>query len=153
MDLLEDARRLQDELVELRRALHREPEIGLDLPRTQARVLAALDGLPLTITPGPPGLSSVVAVLRGGAGTGRSVLLRSDMDALPIGEETELEFAATHGAMHGCGHDLRAGILVGAAPPLSGQQDALGGDVNVMFHPGEEGCDGARLMVEAGVLE
>src|SRR3954447_26642600 len=98
MDLLEDARRLQDELVELRRALHREPEIGLDLPRTQERVLAELHGLPLTVMTGAPGLSSVVAVLRGGASSGRSVLLRGDMDALPVAEETGLDFAATNGA-------------------------------------------------------
>ncbi len=153
MDLLEDARAMQDDLVQLRRTLHREPEIGLELPRTQERVLAALDGLPLTITTGAPGLSSVVGVLRGGASTGRSVLLRSDMDGLPVTEETGLEFAATNGAMHACGHDLHTAILVGAARLLSAHREALAGDVIFMFQPGEEGYDGARHMVEAGVLD
>ncbi len=153
MDLLDDARSLQDDLVQLRRALHHEPEIGLELPRTQERVLAALDGLPLTVTTGAPGLSSVVGVLRGGRSTGRSVLLRSDMDALPVNEETGLDFAATNGAMHACGHDLHTTILVGAARLLSAHRDELAGDVIFMFQPGEEGYDGARHMVEAGVLD
>jgi amidohydrolase len=153
MDLLTDARGLQDDLVRLRRELHRDPEIGLELPRTQERVLAELDGLPLTVTTGAPGLSSVVAVLRGGASTGRSVLLRSDMDALPVGEETGLDFAATNGAMHACGHDLHTAILVGAARLLSAHRESLAGDVIFMFQPGEEGFDGARHMVEAGVLD
>jgi hippurate hydrolase len=153
MDLLDDARAMQDDLVRLRRELHREPEIGLQLPRTQERVLAALDGLPLTIMTGAPGLSSVVAVLRGGASTGRTVLLRSDMDGLPVAEQTGLEFASTNGAMHACGHDLHTAILVGAARLLSAHREALAGDVIFMFQPGEEGFDGARHMVEAGVLD
>ena len=144
---------MQDDLVQLRRALHREPEIGLDLPRTQERVLAALDGLPLEVTSGAPGLTSVVGVLRGGASDGRSVLLRSDMDALPVAEQTGLDFASTNGAMHACGHDLHTAILVGAARLLSAHRETLRGDVIFMFQPGEEGFDGARHMVEAGVLE
>lgn len=153
MDLLDDARALQGDLVQLRRALHQEPEIGLELPRTQERVLHALDGLPLTVTTGGPGLSSVTAVLRGGRSTGRCVLLRSDMDALPVTEETGLDFAAGNGAMHACGHDLHTAILVGAARLLSAHRDELAGDVIFMFQPGEEGYDGARHMVEAGVLD
>jgi hippurate hydrolase len=144
---------MQDDLVQLRRELHLQPEIGLELPRTQERVLAALDGLPLTITNGAPGLSSVVAVLRGGASTGQSVLLRSDMDGLPVVEQTGLEFASTNGAMHACGHDLHTTILVGAARLLSARRAELAGDVIFMFQPGEEGFDGARHMVEAGVLD
>jgi hippurate hydrolase len=153
LDFLADARTIQDDLVRLRRDLHREPETGLNLPRTQERVLAALDGLPLTITTGGEGLSSVVAVLRGGASTGRSVLLRGDMDGLPVTEETGLEFAAANGAMHACGHDLHTAILVGAARLLCASRDRLAGDVIFMFQPGEEGFDGARHMVEAGVLD
>jgi hippurate hydrolase len=153
MDLLDDARAQQDDLVALRRALHQDPEIGLELPRTQERVLAALDGLPLEITTGAPGLSSVVAVLRGGRTSGRSVLLRGDMDALPVGEETGLDFAATNGAMHACGHDLHTAMLVGAARLLSTHRETLAGDVLFMFQPGEEGYDGARHMIEAGLLD
>jgi amidohydrolase len=153
MDLLDDARAMQDDLVRLRRDLHREPEIGLELPRTQERVLAALDGLPLTVTPGPSGLTSVVAVLRGGRSTGRSVLLRADLDALPVDEQTGLDFAATSAAMHACGHDLHTAMLVGAARLLSAHRDELTGDVIFMFQPGEEGYDGAGRMIDAGVLD
>jgi amidohydrolase len=153
MELLDDARAQQDDLVALRRALHADPEIGLELPRTQEKVLAALDGLPVEVTPGSPGLSSIVGVLRGGRSGGRSVLLRADMDALPVVEETGLDFAATNGAMHACGHDLHTSMLVGAARLLSAHRDELGGDVIFMFQPGEEGYDGARHMVEAGVLD
>ncbi|MDT4928000.1 MAG: hypothetical protein QOF92_867 [Pseudonocardiales bacterium] len=153
MDLLSDARAQQEDLVELRRALHRKPEIGLDLPRTQERVLSALDGLPLEITVGPTGLTSVVAVLRGGRSTGRTVLLRADMDALPVVEETGLDFAADNGAMHACGHDLHTTMLIGAARLLDAHRADLGGDVVFMFQPGEEGYDGARHMIDAGVLD
>lgn len=153
MELLEEARAQQDELVALRRALHADPEIGLTLPRTQEKVLAALDGLPVEVTTGTSELSSVVGVLRGGKSRGRNVLLRADMDALPVAEETGLDFAATNGAMHACGHDLHTSMLVGAARLLSEHRDELGGDVIFMFQPGEEGYDGARHMVEAGVLD
>lgn len=153
MDLLTDARAQNGELVALRRALHREPELGLDLPRTQERVLAELAGLPLEITLGPDGLSSVVAVLRGGRTQGRSVLLRADMDALPVIEQTGLDFAATNGAMHACGHDLHTTMLVGAARLLSAHRDELAGDVVFMFQPGEEGFDGAGHMIANGVLD
>ena len=153
MDLLGDARAMHDDLIELRRALHRDPELGLELPRTQERVLAALDGLPLEITTGPPGLSSVVGVLRGGRSTGRSVLLRADMDGLPVAERTGLDFAAETGTMHACGHDLHTSMLVGAARLLSAQREQLDGDVVLMFQPGEEGFDGAGHMIADGVLD
>src|SRR3954447_6287902 len=153
MDLLADARASQQDLVRLRRALHQDPEIGLELPRTQEKVLAALDGLPLEVTPGPAGLGSVVAVLRGGRSDGRSVLLRGDMDALPVSEETGLPFASTNGAMHACGHDLHTAALVGAARVLAARRDDLAGDVIFIFQPGEEGYDGAAHMIEAGVLD
>ena len=153
MTVLEDARELHAELVQLRRTLHREPEVGLALPRTQERVLAALDGLPLEISTGSS-LSSVVAVLRGtGAGARRVALLRGDMDALPVAERTGVDFAATGDTMHACGHDLHTAMLVGAAKALSSQRDRLAGDVVFMFQPGEEGYDGARHMVDEGVLD
>ena len=97
-----DATALQDDLVQLRRTLHASPEIGLDLPRTQEQVLTALQGLPLEVSTGTD-TTSVVAVLRGGAGPADdppTVLLRGDMDALPVTEETGEEFASANGAMH-----------------------------------------------------
>jgi amidohydrolase len=150
--LHEDAAELAGDLRELRRALHREPEIGLDLPRTQEKVLAALDGLPLEVITGR-GLSSVTAVLRGGR-PGPVVLLRGDMDALPVTERTGEPFSSTvDGVMHACGHDLHTTMLAGAARLLSARQADLPGTVVFMFQPGEEGEHGARIMIEEGVLD
>ncbi|GAA3285568.1 amidohydrolase [Dactylosporangium vinaceum] len=143
--------RLGEQLIDLRRRLHREPEIGLDLPRTQARVLEALAGLPLEVSTGR-GLSSVTAVLRG-ARPGPVVLLRGDMDALPVTELADVPYASqVPGVMHACGHDLHTAGLVGAAHLLAGRREDLAGDVVFMFQPGEEGYDGAGLMIEEGVL-
>ncbi len=150
--LRQDAHAMQDELVQLRRALHRRPEVGLQLPRTQESVLAALDGLGLEVTTGRD-LSSVTAVLRGGR-PGSAVLLRGDMDALPVQEETGLDFASeVDGVMHACGHDLHTAMLVGAARLLAAHRESLAGDVVFMFQPGEEGWDGAGYMLREGVLD
>jgi amidohydrolase len=148
----DDAVAIATELTKLRRAIHAEPEIGLDLPRTQRKVLDALDGLPLEITLGES-LSSVTAVLRGGR-PGKTVLLRGDMDALPVTERTGLSYASMiDGAMHACRHDLHTAMLAGAARLLSARQQELAGNVIFMFQPGEEGPGGARIMVEEGVLD
>ena len=140
------------DLTELRRAIHAEPEIGLDLPRTQRKVLDALDGLPLEISLGS-GLSSITAVLRGGK-PGKTVLLRGDMDALPVTERSGVPYASKiDGAMHACGHDLHTAMLAGAARLLSARQEELAGNVIFMFQPGEEGPGGARIMVSEGLLD
>jgi hippurate hydrolase len=143
-----------DELVTLRRRLHQVPEVGLDLPRTQAIVLEALTGLDLEISTGDA-LSSVVAVLRGRATDAgdRVVLLRGDMDALPVVEASGEPFAATGETMHACGHDLHTAGLAGAARLLSERRSELRGDVVFMFQPGEEGSDGAGAMIAEGVLD
>jgi amidohydrolase len=154
MSLQSDAHAIQDELAALRRELHRIPEIGLHLPRTQQTVLSALDGLPLEISTGTA-LSSVTAVLRGGAAPdGPVVVLRGDMDALPVVERSGEEFTSKNaGAMHACGHDLHTAGLVGAARLLSARRAELPGDVVFMFQPGEEGFDGAGHMIAEGVLD
>ena len=152
MSLRADAAAIQDELALLRRELHQIPEIGLELPLTQRRVLAELEGLPLEIGTGT-GLSSVVAVLRGGR-PGPAVLLRGDMDALPVTERTGESFSSRHaGVMHACGHDLHTAGLVGAARLLAARRSELAGDVVFMFQPGEEGFDGAGQMISEGVLD
>jgi len=162
MPLREDAATIAGELAELRHAIHREPEIGLDLPLTQEKVLAALAGLPLEVNTGRK-LSSVTAVLRGGAGGGAdgtgdgrrpAVLLRGDMDALPVTEATGLPYASRFGGvMHACGHDLHTAMLAGAARLLSERRPELAGDVIFMFQPGEEGYAGADKMIGEGVLD
>lgn len=149
---LELATEIGPDLVALRRALHQVPEIGLDLPLTQQLVLEALDGLDLEITLGQ-GLSSVTAVLRG-AGDGPAVLLRGDMDALPVTELVDIPYVSRHpGVMHACGHDLHVAALVGAARILHTMRAELAGDVVLMFQPGEEGPGGAAPMIEEGLLD
>jgi hippurate hydrolase len=151
LSFVEPARALLPELVALRRALHREPEVGLMLPKTQAAVVSALEGLGLELTFGSR-TTSVVAVLRG-AQPGPTVLLRGDMDALPIEEKTDLDFRSENGNMHSCGHDLHTAGLVGAAKLLASHRDDLHGDVLFMFQPGEESLGGAKIMLEEGLLE
>ncbi|WP_328999881.1 M20 family metallopeptidase [Kribbella sp. NBC_00709] len=143
----------RDEIVALRRALHQVPEFDLDLPKSQQLILDALAGLPLEITLGKE-LSSVTAVLRGGGGPGPVVLLRGDMDALPVTERTDVPYVSQHpGMMHACGHDLHVAGLVGAAKVLSAMQAELPGDVVFMFQPGEETSGGAPIMIREGVLD
>jgi len=150
--LLDEAKALQDQTVALRRELHRHPEEGLELPLTQAAILKALDGLPLEITLGKA-TTSVTAVLRG-AKPGPAILLRGDMDALPLQEDTGLEFASeTDGTMHACGHDTHVAMLASAAKLLSAHVEELAGSVVFMFQPGEEGYHGARHMIHEGVLD
>jgi amidohydrolase len=154
--LRDDARELEGDMARLRHQLHRRPEIGLELPETQQAVVAALEGLPLEVSTGES-CTSVTAVLRGTApvaGPPPAVLLRGDMDALPVQEGSGVEFASmVDGAMHACGHDLHTAMLVGAARLLSAHRDTLPGDVVFMFQPGEEGWDGAGRMLAEGVLD
>jgi len=153
MSTVELAERFRDEIIALRRALHQVPEFDLELPKTQRLVLDALEGLPLEITLGKE-LSSVTAVLRGGGGPGPVVLLRGDMDALPVTERVDVPFVSQHpGMMHACGHDLHVAGLVGAAKVLSALQAVLPGDVVFMFQPGEETSGGAPIMIREGVLD
>jgi amidohydrolase len=151
-ELLDQARGFSDSIVSLRRAIHAEPELGLQTPKTRDKVRAALAHLPLTWREGPS-TTGAVATLKGGAGPGRRVLLRGDMDALPMTEETGLPFASTvRGAMHACGHDTHTAMLAGAAELLCARAGQLAGEVQFMFQPGEEGFHGARFMLEDGLL-
>jgi hippurate hydrolase len=139
-------------MIALRRAIHADPEIGLQCTRTSAKLKASLDGLPLEIR-NSTSTSGFVAILRGSR-PGRTVLLRGDMDALPIHEETGLDFASlTPGHMHACGHDTHSAMLSAAARILSAQQASLEGTIVFMFQPGEEGFHGARFMIEDGLLD
>jgi amidohydrolase len=151
-DLLTAARADADRTVDLRRRLHRHPEIGLHLPNTQALVLEALADLPIEVSTGASS-SSVVGVLRG-ARPGPTYLLRADMDALPLQEDTGLPFASeVPGVMHACGHDTHVAMLLGAARLLGERRDALAGQVVLMVQPGEEGYHGARFMLDEGLLD
>ncbi|MCV2489947.1 M20 family metallopeptidase [Geodermatophilus sp. YIM 151500] len=150
-DLLAAAYSDADRTIDLRRRLHRHPEIGLHLPRTQATVLEAFEDLPVEVRTGRT-TTSVVGVLRG-ARPGPTYLLRADMDALPVHEDTGLPFASeVPGAMHACGHDTHVAMLLGAARLLAERRDELTGQVLFMVQPGEEGFHGARFMLEEGLL-
>ena len=151
--LIEAAEAAADAIIALRRAIHAEPELGLMTPKTSAKVRAALAHLPLEWREGPS-TSGMVAVLKGGGGPGRRVLLRGDMDALPMPEETGLDFAsAIPGAMHACGHDAHTAMLAGAAELLCARAASLQGEVQFMFQPGEEGHHGARFMLDDGLID
>ncbi len=153
LDTLRDgAHDLLDDMVALRRTLHQWPEIGNDLPVTRENVLEALHGLPLDVTLHET-TSGIAALLDGGE-PGPTVLLRGDMDALPLTEATGLDFTSkSDGSMHACGHDTHTSMLVGAARLLSAQRADIAGRVLFMFQPGEEGNHGARFMLDEGLLD
>ena len=148
--LLSEAATHAETLVGIRRELHQIPEFALDLPQTQARILKSIEGLG-EITLGRD-LTSIALVIRGGK-PGPTVLLRADMDALKVEEETGLDYASTNGYMHACGHDLHMAGAIGAAHLLATHKEELNGDVLIWFQPGEEGHHGADVMIEEGMLE
>ena len=147
--LLAEARAMQAELTDDRRTLHREPEVGRSLPKTVAYVKNVLTGLGYE----PKELGGGVVATLTGQDSGRCLLLRADMDALPQREETDLPFRAENGAMHACGHDLHAAMLLGAARLLMAHRQQLNGTVKLVFQPDEEGFTGAKGMLAAGVLK
>jgi amidohydrolase len=146
-DVLTQAQAMLPELQTLRRKLHAMPEFGLQLPNTLKVILEQIEGLG-TITTSKQ-ISSAVLHIKGSQ-PGPTVLLRADMDALAVVEDTGLEYASTNGYMHACGHDLHMAMGVGAAKILASRKDQLKGDVIVFFQPGEEGHHGADFMLEHG---
>lgn len=149
-ELLAEAQQYAETLSGIRRELHQMPEFALDLPKTQAQILQSIEGLG-EITLGKS-LSSIVLHIKG-ANPGPTVLLRADMDALKVEEETGLDYASTNGYMHACGHDLHMAAGIGAAHLLATHKDKLNGDVIIWFQPGEEGHHGADVMIDEGMLE
>ena len=147
-----DCKALQNDLVSMRRELHKIPELGLDLPKTRAYVIAKLDeyGIPYTLSEKD---SSIIATLKGGK-PGKTVALRADMDALPIQEETGVDYMSTHdGCMHACGHDAHTAMLLGTAKVLAAHKDELCGEVRFLFQTAEELAKGAPIIVENGGLD
>ena len=142
---------LMDSTIALRRNLHKWPEIGNSVPKTREQVLSALEGLPLDITLHET-TSGIAAMLTGGK-PGPTVMLRGDMDALPMPENTDLDFASkTENCMHACGHDTHTSMLVSTAKLLSDRRSEIPGRVLFMFQPGEEGYHGAKFMLDEGML-
>ena len=150
------AQKNADKMIEFRRDLHTHPELSMKETRTAARIaeeLRKLDGI--EVTEGVAGGTGVIGLLRGGAGEGKTVLLRADIDALPIEEESGVPFSSQNcGVMHACGHDGHTSWLLGSAMILSQLRDRIKGNVKFVFQPGEEGGGGGRMMVrESHVLE
>jgi amidohydrolase len=150
-ELVSEAGARLDDAVDVRRRIHAHPETGLELPATQELIAGSLEELGLTANLGGQ-CSSVVAVLEGDQ-PGPTTLLRADMDALEMPEDTGLEFASkVDGKMHACGHDTHVAMLIGATRLLSDRRRDLKGRVVLMFQPGEEGHDGAKTMIQEGLL-
>jgi hippurate hydrolase len=153
---LDEARDLLPGAVALRRKIHAQPELGLDLPQTAQAVMDGLQGLDVQIARGPSTSGMIVSLTgtKPGAQKGRTVLLRADMDALAMPEDTGLPFASkVQGRMHACGHDAHTAMLVQAVHLLHRHRHELPGTVKFMFQPGEEGWAGARRMIEDGLLD
>lgn len=149
-NFLKQAELLKNDILNYRRTIHNNPEVGDTLPKTKAYVMSKLKEFgyePTEICE-----SGIVATITGDK-PGKTFLLRADMDALPMAEETTCDFKSTNGCMHSCGHDMHTAMLLGAARLLKENQSEIEGTVKLVFQPDEEGFTGAKKMLKAGVLE
>ena len=144
------AEEIEPDLIRIRRKLHRYPEVGMSLPKTHDIICNELRKIPgLEIHEHVAGGSGIIGIMRGRKGDGAVVLLRADIDGLPIEEKVEMEFKSKHqGYMHACGHDGHAVWLIGAAKILASIRDCWGGCIKFVFQPGEEIGRGARELIE-----
>ena len=148
--IIEQAKLIKEDLINYRRTIHSNPEVGAELPKTKAYVIGKLKEF--GYDPKEICESGIVATIEGKK-PGKTFLLRADMDALPVTEATECDFKSTNGCMHACGHDMHTTMLLGAAKLLKENQDEIEGTVKLVFQPDEEGFTGAKKMIAAGVLE
>ena len=147
--ILQEAKALQEEIKSHRLWLHTHAETGFDLTETKPYVKSALTEMGYAVHEcGKAGLVTTV-----GKPGGKVILLRADMDALPIAEEADVDFACKNGRMHACGHDMHTAMLLGAAKILKAHESELGGTVKLMFQPAEEIFEGSKDMIASGVLE
>lgn len=151
-EILAAAKALLPWMIEIRRDLHQHPELGLEEHRTSARVRELLDEMAIEHRDGLGG-TGILGSIRGD-GEGKVVALRADLDGLPIQDDKVVPYASkVPGTMHACGHDVHTTVLLGAARLLEGMNDSFSGTVKLLFQPAEETVGGAKLMIEAGVLE
>ncbi|WP_092926417.1 M20 metallopeptidase family protein [Romboutsia hominis] len=149
-NFIKQADLIKDEIVNYRRIIHSNPEVGAKLPKTKAFVINTLKSF--GYNPKEICESGIIATIQGNK-PGKTFLLRADMDALPMDEATECDFKSTNGCMHSCGHDMHTAMLLGAAKLLKQNQNQIEGTVKLVFQPDEEGFTGAKNMLKAGVLE
>lgn len=147
---MNEAKQLEEKITKYRRDLHQIPELGLDLPKTKSYIMEQLDALQLEYE--EVGTSGISVLIRGKE-EGKTILLRADMDALPMQEENDLPFKATGQCAHTCGHDLHAAMLLGAAEIINNHKDEFAGNVKLMFQPAEEIFKGSEEMIANGILE
>lgn len=148
-EIMSQAKLIKDELITYRRTIHSNPEVGAKLPKTKTYVIDKLKEF--GYNPEEICESGIVATITGNK-SGKTFLLRADMDALPMKEATECDFKSNNGCMHSCGHDMHTSMLLGAAKLLKQNQDKIEGTVKLVFQPDEEGFTGAKEMIKAGVL-
>ncbi|WP_443660173.1 M20 metallopeptidase family protein [Clostridium algidicarnis] len=142
---------IEENVIKCRRCLHMIPEIGLTLPKTAKYIRDQLTLLDIEFEE-LSGISAIIGTIKGN-GYGPTVAVRADMDALPIEEETGLEFASKNGSMHACGHDGHMSILLSVAKVLVENKEKFNGTVKLIFQPGEEGYGGAKKMIDQGVIK
>ena len=149
-NFIKQAKLIKEDLLDYRRTIHSNPEVGDKLPKTKTFVMDKLREFgyePIEICE-----SGIVATIEGNKSS-KTFLLRADMDALPMKEDTNCDFKSNNGCMHSCGHDMHTAMLLGAAKLLKQNQDQIEGTVKLVFQPDEEGFTGAKKMIKAGVLE
>lgn len=151
MNIINEVKNIEEEIINWRRELHKIPEVGLDLPQTIRLITSELDKMGISYHTLING-NAVVGLIRGNH-EGKTIALRADTDGLPMKEETGLAFASNNGNMHGCGHDGHTAILLGVAKVLNNNRDKWKGNVKLLFQPGEEYPGGAKPMIEEGALE
>ena len=147
---IEQAKLIKEDIIDYRRSIHKNPEVGINLYETKSYVIDKLKSF--GYEPREICESGIVATIEGNK-PGKTFLLRADMDALPMREDTKFDFKATNGCMHSCGHDMHTAMLLGAARLLKQNQDKIEGTVKLVFQPDEEGFTGAKSMINAGVLK
>ncbi len=149
-ELLKESSQLSEIILKERRTLHKNPETGFDLKNTVSFVKKELSDMGLTpVDCGRAGITALV----GGKKKGKTFLLRADMDALPIKEQSDVEFASENGNMHACGHDMHTSMLLGAARLLKAHENKIDGTVKLMFQPAEEIFEGSQDMINSGLLD
>ncbi|MSU02028.1 M20 metallopeptidase family protein [Tissierella pigra] len=150
-NIIQEVKKIEKDIINWRRKLHQIPEVGLNLRKTSKFIMDELDNMNIeyhTLVNG----NAIVGLIKGRE-EGKTVGLRADTDALPVKEETGLEFASNNGCMHACGHDGHTAILLGVAKVLNENKDKFKGNVKLLFQPGEEYPGGAKPMIEEGALE
>lgn len=152
MEILQQMKVLENDMIRWRRDLHQIPELNLELPKTTDYVKKELDKMEISYTTMVKG-NAIVGMILGEKGPGKTIALRADMDALPILEETSLDFASKNGCMHACGHDGHTAMLLGAAKYFSSHRKDFKGNIKLLFQPGEEYPGGALPMIEEGAME